>query len=1097
MARPENYLELRQQAENTPEQPSQRTPSLVAAVAGSQGGVDLSSALNAASLITLGDSNFGVGALQTPSREANTRADTSQNSLEHVRQDILTMHTLLSTMSITSDDTNPHQQSQKDESGDMEERRKAPSDLQDSLNEEILDNPSQEKMPSRESNEATSSPTPSSSNTRSDGYNGQNKQFFVGQWLDVKDTVNQWLEATVLEMNEEQGYVFVHYNGWPSRWDEWISVESPRIAPFRTRTTHSNSSTHISPTPNTAAPHAPITGRDDIRAIIPEVTCMLARLSPVLSEIAGLSERSTIMQPELYDYTESNAQVASNMPWRSSPEKPHFLQLSSLPTNHENVNGTAYPLDDLKAEEETEKVASCRMSSEGEEEMKARDDERLKYLAGELSPLLDRMGRALTDLAPHLRSFSDSPNTLRRQSTSQEESKTSEDETNVDSVGNQEFNPSDLPRASSGNGDSDGNNRDVNCEDDNGNANGQESIQSTAATTNSQIPTVDSTNASTTQSTSTETTPAAIRTGMDTLEALTSILRSRRAPSPPPERVYRQNISTSNTRGGLAGLGLGGNNHVDIHIHAILTPTGTPGATTASTETNQRTTSATNTPATTAIASTPDSVTRTDDDSRASSNQDHLPTSTSSIPTVASVDTVRGTSLLDRTSTTVANARNENDNPFAPDILSLETTAESMLSQIIASEDSRTTSDRSRSSRSSVFANNNYVSASSTAQGGGGRVARRGVNASGQSSPLLGNLLAKGGEDSVEIDCDIDCNNYDDSKRSTKGSKKKIPSVRKDIGTFYTKDSNRVEEDDGHVGIHGNDFIDDVSEDEYEKGKKSTILSPEKKPAISRRSLSEERTISEQMEMMSAEESMEDFIAQDEISGANRNSCLNRYIEDLLINSERTESSRSSSALSFPPRKPPSSQIGLQPGKTKRIRNVNNFPIVEEADCSDLDMGMVSQLDATSDLQADLLTASSETPTFEAELPATTTTVTSTTVDVSKSPTAPASVPPLLSSPSSSSTNSERTDAVSAVQMYVNETLHNSTTNTHTEVPMSDNEKDNDSKNDVSVSGAITSDEHSESASKVTEEVTRPTQSIMERIRRSIFDFRRSSANSR
>jgi hypothetical protein len=63
----------------------------------------------------------------------------------------------------------------------------------------------------------------------------ESKRFFVGQWIDVKDTVNQWLEATVMAVNEEQGTVFLHYNGWPTRWDEWIQIDSPRIAPFRTR----------------------------------------------------------------------------------------------------------------------------------------------------------------------------------------------------------------------------------------------------------------------------------------------------------------------------------------------------------------------------------------------------------------------------------------------------------------------------------------------------------------------------------------------------------------------------------------------------------------------------------------------------------------------------------------------------------------------------------------------------------------------------------------------------------------------------------------------------------------------------------------------
>lgn len=30
--------------------------------------------------------------------------------------------------------------------------------------------------------------------------------------------------------------VFVHYNGWGRRWDEWIDIDSNRIAIFRTYT---------------------------------------------------------------------------------------------------------------------------------------------------------------------------------------------------------------------------------------------------------------------------------------------------------------------------------------------------------------------------------------------------------------------------------------------------------------------------------------------------------------------------------------------------------------------------------------------------------------------------------------------------------------------------------------------------------------------------------------------------------------------------------------------------------------------------------------------------------------------------------------------
>lgn len=39
------------------------------------------------------------------------------------------------------------------------------------------------------------------------------------------------LEAQVTKVIDNK--VYVHYNGWGSRWDEWIDMNSPRIAIFR------------------------------------------------------------------------------------------------------------------------------------------------------------------------------------------------------------------------------------------------------------------------------------------------------------------------------------------------------------------------------------------------------------------------------------------------------------------------------------------------------------------------------------------------------------------------------------------------------------------------------------------------------------------------------------------------------------------------------------------------------------------------------------------------------------------------------------------------------------------------------------------------
>ncbi|CAN0273267.1 unnamed protein product, partial [Ectocarpus fasciculatus] len=113
------------------------------------------------------------------------------------------------------------------------------------------------------------------------------RRFYVGQWLDVKDTVNNWLEATVMDMTSSGSRLQIHYNGWPPRWDEWLSWDSPRIAPFRTRTQHLPQAQHVSPAPVSAVRNAPRTGPlvDDVRVVMPEVCRVLQEIVPMVDEV--------------------------------------------------------------------------------------------------------------------------------------------------------------------------------------------------------------------------------------------------------------------------------------------------------------------------------------------------------------------------------------------------------------------------------------------------------------------------------------------------------------------------------------------------------------------------------------------------------------------------------------------------------------------------------------------------------------------------------------------------------------------------------------------------------------------------------------------
>jgi hypothetical protein len=77
----------------------------------------------------------------------------------------------------------------------------------------------------------------------------ERRKLEVGEWVDVRDASGQWIEGQVI--NQYAEYVFVHYNGLHSRWNEWISTSSERIMPFRTHTVQMIPKTpYLSPYPS-------------------------------------------------------------------------------------------------------------------------------------------------------------------------------------------------------------------------------------------------------------------------------------------------------------------------------------------------------------------------------------------------------------------------------------------------------------------------------------------------------------------------------------------------------------------------------------------------------------------------------------------------------------------------------------------------------------------------------------------------------------------------------------------------------------------------------------------------------------------------------
>ena len=82
-------------------------------------------------------------------------------------------------------------------------------------------------------------------------FNLNKKKFEIGEWVDVKDTTDNWLEGQIINKRNinNRTQLLIHYNGWGNRWDEWIDQTSNRLSFFRTYTLQSMQSILLSPNP--------------------------------------------------------------------------------------------------------------------------------------------------------------------------------------------------------------------------------------------------------------------------------------------------------------------------------------------------------------------------------------------------------------------------------------------------------------------------------------------------------------------------------------------------------------------------------------------------------------------------------------------------------------------------------------------------------------------------------------------------------------------------------------------------------------------------------------------------------------------------------
>lgn len=268
----------------------------------------------------------------------------------------------------------------------------------------------------------------------------------IGQWIDVKDNVFNWLEGEVIAINENQ--VLIHYNGFSKKWDTWMPMNSPHILPFRTNTVQSHKSMYLSPVPRTKL-DGDLNGQSLPNADAEEL------FKQVLDQIDAITEQLDALL-ELIDQTKSIDEKVDLIKIRDVDQfvKGQEENLNKMNDNLSlKIRVTDFVLD--KKKEETISMKSLRFQSnevrlgkEGRQKremspnsMKSQfsnehnfliDDEieelieeessfQTHYIqkimqqeqvrkriveqqmrAHQLAPILDRLGRAMIDLSPHL-----------------------------------------------------------------------------------------------------------------------------------------------------------------------------------------------------------------------------------------------------------------------------------------------------------------------------------------------------------------------------------------------------------------------------------------------------------------------------------------------------------------------------------------------------------------------------------------------------------------------------------------------------------------------------------------------------------------------
>lgn len=243
-----------------------------------------------------------------------------------------------------------------------------------------------------------------------EAFNFANRRFEIGQWIDVKDTIDKWLEAEVVKIARDA--VKVHYRGWSEDWDEWIPISSKRIAFFRTHTAQNQECCYLSPAPSKSIDGNVPTGKslqNSTKATFERGSHMIEEVLKMLKELTMTLEYLDKMKNPSTTFTLEN---------RNGSDPEHSQSNLDMPNEFTNLIN----VDEMTSEKCYFKcIQPCLHSDVGEptlrteklqQPLKGNEPTSIKRFdaakseaskkAQQLAPILDRVGRLMVDLAPHL-----------------------------------------------------------------------------------------------------------------------------------------------------------------------------------------------------------------------------------------------------------------------------------------------------------------------------------------------------------------------------------------------------------------------------------------------------------------------------------------------------------------------------------------------------------------------------------------------------------------------------------------------------------------------------------------------------------------------